>query len=73
MNNMTMDEAMNIVSGCAHLELDKIRPADLMRYTMAFVSYAEALKPLYDRYIRQCDSGDIDALIDAYLKEQGEK
>lgn len=70
---MTIDEAMKIVSGVAGIDLKKMSFEDQLKFATAYLQFAKAMKPFYDKYVRQYDSGDIDALIDAYLKEQGEK
>ena len=70
---MTMDDAVNIVSGVAGIEPKKMSFEDQLKFATAYLQFAKAMKPFYDKYVRRYDYGDIDALIDAYLKEQGEK
>lgn len=70
---MTIDEAMKVVSGVADIEVKKMSFEDQLKFAAAYLQFAKAMKPFYDKYIRRYDYGDIDALIDTYLKEQGEE
>lgn len=70
---MTMDDAVKIISDVAKIDPKKMSFEDQLKFATAYLQFAKAMKPFYDKYVRQYDSSDIDALIDAYLKEQGEK
>lgn len=70
---MTMEDAVKIISGVAGIGVKDMSFEDQLKYATAYLQFARAMKPFYDKYVRRYDSGDIDALIAAYLKEQGEK
>lgn len=69
---MTIDEAMKIVSGIAGIEVKKMSFEDQLKFAAAYLQFAKAMKPFYDKYVRQSGT-DIDELIQAYLKERGEE
>lgn len=69
---MTIDEAMKIVSGIAGIEVKKMSLEDQLKFAAAYLQFAKAMKPFYDKYVRQ-NGTDIDELIQAYLKERGEE
>lgn len=69
---MTIDEAVKIVSGVSGLEVKKMSFEDQLKFAAAYLQFAKMMKPFYDKYVRQSGT-DIDELIQAYLKEQGEE
>lgn len=69
---MTFDEAIKIVTALADIDAKKISFEDQLKFEEAYLQYAKAMKPFYDKYVRQSGT-DIDELIQAYLKEQGEE
>ena len=69
---MTMEDAVKIISGVASIGVKEMSFEDQLKFAEAYLQYAKMMKPFYDKYVRQSGT-DIDELIQAYLKEQGEE
>lgn len=69
---MTIYEAMKIISGIADVDMKKMSFEDQLKFAATYLQFAKTVKPFYDKYVRP-SSTDIDELIQAYLKEQGEE
>lgn len=69
---MTFDEAIKIVTALADIDAKKMSFEDQLKFAAAYLQYAKTMKPFYDKYVRPSGT-DIDELIQAYLKEQGEE